>query len=177
MSTLNGNPAGVLTRGIAAGVAGTGAMTAWQDLSARLKHAMPMDVDERFRDEEPDPWAKAPAPAQLAKRMIEAVTGRPVPPSQIHLLTNVVHWGYGTALGTVYALAHERFRSRPLVAGAVFGLGVWAWSYATLVPAGLYKPPWQYPAKTIAKDISYHLVYGTGTAVGYTVLERLAARR
>ena len=38
-------------------------------------------------------------------------------------------------------------------------------SYATLVPMGLYEWPWRYSAKTIAKDVSYHLVYGAGTAL------------
>jgi hypothetical protein len=56
----------------------------------------------------------------------------------------------------------------------LFGVGVLAQSYATLVPLGLYKPPRQYPAKSIAKDVSYHLVYGTGTAAGYELLRRLS---
>ncbi|MBD0318367.1 MAG: hypothetical protein ICV71_07550, partial [Thermoleophilia bacterium] len=58
----------------------------------------------------------------------------------------------------------------------LFGLGVWAQSYATLVPMGLYEPPWHYSARTIAKDVSYHLVYGAGTAAGFEVLGRLVRR-
>jgi hypothetical protein len=162
-------------RGIGAGLVGTTLMTAWQETSAKLRRHGPMNPDERFR-EDVDPWEKAPAPARLAKRVIEGVTGREVPRERISLLTNTVHWGYGTTLGAFYALAEERLRSRPVLAGAAFGLGVWAWSYATLVPLGLYKLPWRYPATTIAKDISYHLVYGTGTAAGYAAIERVAGR-
>jgi hypothetical protein len=52
----------------------------------------------------------------------------------------------------------------------LFGTGVWAASYLELVPMGLYEPPWEYPATTLAKDLSYHLVYGVGTAAAYDAL-------
>jgi hypothetical protein len=76
----------------------------------------------------------------------------------------------------VYAAAQGARRVRPAVGGPAFGTGVWAMSYATLVPMGLYQWPWHYSAKTIAKDVSYHLVYGTGTAVGYELAARVARR-
>jgi hypothetical protein len=49
---------------------------------------------------------------------------------------------------------------------------VWAWSYATLVPLGLYRWPWHYRVGAIAKDVSYHLVYGSGVAAGYELIAR-----
>ena len=155
-----------LARGVVAGLAGTACMTAWQELSARLqRHMQPkaMRADE-------DPWERAPAPARLAKKLIERATGREVPVTRIGLLTNTVHWGYGTTLGGVYGLALGR--RNPALAGATFGTGVWAFSYATLVPLGFYEWPWKYSARTIAKDVSYHLLYGTGTAVGFELLAR-----
>ena len=157
---------GTIASGLAAGLAGTAAMTAWQEVAARLKrHAVPKTMRE-----DDDPWARAPAPARLAKMVIEKVTGREVPRERIGLLTNAVHWGYGTSLGAVYGLAANG--RRPALAGVAFGGGVWAFSYATLVPLGLYQWPWRYSAKTIAKDVSYHLVYGTGTAAAFAALER-----
>lgn len=159
-----------IARGLAAGLAGTAAMTAWQEVAARLRrHAVP----RMLRDDE-DPWARAPAPARLAKMVVEKVTGREVPTARIPLLTNAVHWGYGTSLGAVYALAASG--RNPAIAGAAFGTGVWAFSYATLVPVGLYRWPWHYSAKTIAKDVSYHLVYGTATAAAFAALEARRAR-
>ena len=155
---------GAIARGLAAGLVGTAAMTAWQEVAARLKrHAVP----KMLRDDD-DPWERAPAPARLAKMVIERVTGREVPRERISLLTNAVHWGYGTSLGAAYGLAANG--RKPAVAGAAFGTGVWAFSYATLVPVGLYKWPWHYSAKTIAKDVSYHLVYGTATAAVFSAL-------
>jgi hypothetical protein len=154
-----------IARGVAAGLVGTACMTAWQEVAARLRrHTQP----KAMRSD--DPWAHAPAPARLAKMAIERATGRDVPVERIGLLTNAVHWGYGTGLGAAYALAAPR--RNPALGGIAFGTGVWAFSYATLVPLGLYQWPWHYSAKTIAKDVSYHLVYGTGTAAAFALLER-----
>jgi hypothetical protein len=160
---------GTLGRGIAAGVIGTACMTALQEVSLRVKqHAM---VGMKHQEEsEGDPWKRAPAPAQLLKRAVEKATGVEPDPAAIPLYTNVTHWGYGISLGAAYAVLERRLHLQPTLAGPAFGLGVWAQSYATLVPLGLYKWPWHYSAKTIAKDLSYHLVYGTGVAVGYKLI-------
>ena len=161
-------PLGAVGRGLAAGLIGTACMTAWQEVAARLKrrHAKA----GAGGDEPADPWEHAPAPAQLLKRSVEGVAQVEVGPERIPLFTNVMHWGYGIGLGAVYGLVHETFHPKPTLHGPAFGLSVWAQSYATLVPLGLYEPPWHYPAKTIAKDISYHLVYGAGTAAGYELV-------
>ena len=45
-------------------------------------------------------------------------------------------------------------------------------SYVQLVPMGLYEPPWRYPPKELALDLSYHLAYGAGLGAAYAVLER-----
>jgi hypothetical protein len=58
----------------------------------------------------------------------------------------------------------------PLPVGLGFGLGVWAASYAQLVPLGIYEPPWRYPAEELAEDLSYHAVYGLGVAGAYAAL-------
>lgn len=162
---------GLATRGIAAGVIGTAFMTAWQEIVAHFRrHSMPKMMRQA---EEADPWEKAPAPARVGRLFVNIALKRDVPPARIPLFTNAVHWLFGTGMGAMYGLLHGTLRRKPAVDGPLFGLGVWAQSYATLVPLGLYKPPWAYPAKTIAKDISYHLVYGAGTAAGYKLVERV----
>lgn len=75
-------------------------------------------------------------------------------------------------MGAMYGLIHGTLRRRPAFDGPAFGLGVWAQSYATLVPLGLYKWPWHYRAGAIAKDVSYHLLYGSGVAAGYRLVTR-----
>ena len=166
-TTNRTTPVGAVARGIAAGVVGTACMTAVQEVMSRRRRAHAPKVSENGQA---DPWKKAPAPAQLAKRVIEGVTQQEVPVERISLLTNAVHWGYGTAMGGLYGLFEGSLRPKPAVHGPMFGLGVWAWSYATLVPLGLYEPPWHYKASSIAKDVSYHLAYGSGVAAGYALL-------
>jgi hypothetical protein len=171
MDTMRRQP--TLTRGLklglAAGFVGTTAMTALQEVMAHRRRAR-MPAGPMMPDA--DPWSHAPAPAQLARRVMEDVTGREIPPDRIPVYTNAMHWGYGIQMGAAYALARRWLGGRPSVLGPAFGLGVWAWSYATLVPLGLYKWPWHYRAGAVAKDVSYHLLYGTGTAIGYELLAR-----
>jgi hypothetical protein len=163
-------PLGVAVRGLLAGAAGTAAMTAWQTLASRLEGSRAEQSEEGGGER--DPWESAPAPAQVAKRVIEGLFRREVGADKIGLLTNVTHWGYGTAWGAVYGLVQGSVRANPLAHGLVFGSGVWAMSYVELVPMGLYEPPWRYPAQTVAKDISYHLVYGVGVAAAYEAVAR-----
>lgn len=163
-------PLGAVSRGVVAGTAGTAAMTAWQEVSSRLQASGGSSGGGQGGEDE-NPWASAPAPARVAKRLIEGVFRREVGPDRIGLLTNVAHWGYGTAWGAVYGLLQGTLRANPLAHGLAFGSGVWAMSYVQLVPMGLYKPPWEYPAKSLAKDLSYHLVYGLGVAGAYQLLE------
>ena len=165
-------PLAVLARGLGAGLAGTVCMTALQEvMAARRRRARALAGSGNGSQPE-DPWTNAPAPAKLARMVVEGVTGRRVPAERIPLFTNAVHWGYGTSMGVVYGLAQRARKARPALDGPLFGLGVWVSSYATLVPLGLYEWPWHYRAGAIAKDVSYHLVYGSGVAAGYELAAR-----
>jgi hypothetical protein len=171
MKTMRKRPTfvGAMKLGLGAGLVGTVAMTALQEVMAHRRRAR-MPAGPMMP--EADPWSHAPAPAQLAKRVMQEITGREIPPDRIPMYTNAMHWGYGISLGPAYGLARRWLRSRPALLGPAFGLGVWAWSYATLVPLGLYKWPWHYRAGAIAKDVSYHVLYGGGTALGFEFLTR-----
>jgi hypothetical protein len=151
---------------MAAGAAGTAAMTAWQELSARLSPGgEPGDPGESPAD----PWEAAAAPAKVAKLAADRL-GIEVSPERIPLLTNAMHWATGTGWGTAFGLLRGARRARPLRAGLAFGVGVWAGSYAQLVPLGIYEPPWRYPPAVLAMDLSYHLVYGAGTGLAHRAL-------
>lgn len=165
-------PLNAVAAGLAAGVVGTGLMTAWQELAARLRPPASEDAPEA--DQPPrDPWDDASAPAKVAKRIGEGVFLTPVSSERIPLLTDVMHWGYGTSWGAVYGLIASSARDAPtLGAGAAFGTVVWVMSYVQLAPMGLYAPPWKTPPKELALDLSYHLVYGAGVASAYRLLTR-----
>jgi hypothetical protein len=163
-------PLGAVARGLLAGVAGTAAMTAWQELAAKLQSSG--EESEGSSAAPKDPWEEAPAPAIVAKRVGEGVFHEDVPADKIELLTNAMHWGYGTTWGVAFGLVAGTTGRSTLRGGLAFGTGVWLASYAQLVPMGLYEPPWKYPPKELALDLSYHLVYGGTTALAYRVLDR-----
>ena len=164
-------PLGAIARGMAAGVVGTGAMTLAQVLPAKLQSSG--DGGEQKEEESPqDPWEEASMPAKVGRRIIEGVFHREVPPERIPLLTNGMHWAYGTGWGAIYGLIEGTFGGRSLRQGALFGAGVWAMSYVQLVPMGIYQVPWKYPPKSIAMELGYHLVYGIGVAGGHRLLDR-----
>jgi hypothetical protein len=153
-----------LLRGLIAGAAGTGAMTAYQLAVAKLQ-GKPLSTPVPHR------WADAPAPAQVAKKLADLVgEGRRLTREDVPLLTNAMHWFYGVGWGGAYGLAVGRSAPDPLIAGPALGAGVWTASYAELVPLGIYQPPWKYPAKVLALDLSYHLVYGLAVAGAYAAL-------
>jgi hypothetical protein len=154
-----------LLRGVVAGIAGTGAMTAYQLAVAKLQgKSLSTPVPQR--------WADAPAPAQVAKKAADAIgQGQRLRREHVPLVTNVMHWLYGITWGAFYGLAARTAYSDPVVGGLAFGMGVWGASYAELVPLGVYKPPWRYPPQELAVDLSYHLVYGLAVATAYAALD------
>lgn len=162
-------PLGALLRGLLAGSGGTALMTVYQELVQSGEESGNGNQPES----EAERWQQAPAPAQVAKRVLEGVFHEDVPAERIPLLTTAMHWLYGTTLGGIYGLVQGTVRANPLVAGLAFGGGAWVLSYAQLVPMGIYEPPWRYPAKTLAVDLSYHLVYGVGVAGSYEAADHL----
>ena len=157
------SPLGAVALGLIAGLAGTALQTGYQQLVARIRAGA---------ESPPRRWRDTPAPAQIGKLVADAVDQK-VTLEDVPKLTNAVHWSYGTAWGAAYGLAEGTFASRPVSHGLGFGSFVWGFSYATLVPLGIYEPPWKYPPKELAIDLSYHLVYGFGVAGAYRLLERV----
>jgi len=153
--------------GVVAGAAGTALMSAYQQGVARATG------NGGAASKEPRTWAEAPAPAQLVKKVSEGAFGRRIVKRQAPMITNVVHWTYGTALGAVYGVLQSRLRVHPLLHGPLFGTAVWGLGYATLTPLGIYDPPWAAPPRTLAKDWSYHAVYGLGVASVFDALSDL----
>jgi hypothetical protein len=156
---------GSIARGVAAGVLGTAVMTGAQLAVRLLRH---QDLGTPV----PRTWADAPAPAKVAKKAAEALgEGRRVTKQDVPLVTNLMHWAYGTAWGLAYGLATRRAEPGPVAGGLTLGIGIWAASYVELVPLGIYKPPWEYPASELSLDLGYHLAYGLAVAGVFAALE------
>lgn len=156
------SPLGAVGRGLVVGAAATAVMTGYQLLVQKARG--------QESGGKPRAWKDAPAPAQVAKRIVSGVFQRPVGLDQVDRLTNVMHWAYGTAWGVGYGLLQGTLERPVVPMGLGFGSGVWAMSYAQLVPLGIYAPPWESPPQELALDLSYHLVYGAAAAVAYELL-------
>jgi hypothetical protein len=160
---------GSLVRGVAAGAFGTLAMDLF--LYRRYRHD---GGSAAFPDWESSAglasWDDAPAPALVAKRLLDGVLGHEVPPRYARLLNNAAHWGFGLANGAAYGLVVGSRRKPEVRFGPPFGAAVWASGYVVLPAFGVYEPIWKYDLVTLWKDLSAHLVFGTATAAAFRLL-------
>lgn len=150
---------------------GTAAMTAWQVAVARLRGSGGEEGGGSEPRNEAEAWEQAPAPAQAAAKVSETTVGARPSAERIPVLTNAMHWAYGISWGAAYGAARRAGGDGKVARdGALLGAGVWAASYAQLVPMGVYEPPWRYPPAELALDVSYHLVYGLAVAAGHRAI-------
>jgi hypothetical protein len=146
-------PIGAVARGLAAGVAGTAAMTVYQTAVAKVRGS-----------------EASTTPAEVGKRVIRGVFHRRFDEDRTSLLNNVMHWGYGTSWGAAYALTDGLGDVGVVPRGLGFGTGVWGASLIELPAMKLAPPVWEYPPLELALDVSYHLVYGVAVAAAYAAL-------
>jgi hypothetical protein len=162
---------GSMARGAAASALGTLAMDA--SLYRRYRHE---GGDAAFAGWESSEglatWEDAPAPALVAKKLLERVLKREVSPRHARLLNNATHWAYGVATGAGYGLVARSRRKPEVWLGLPFGAAVWAAGYAVFPQFGVYEPIWKYDLKTLGKDLSAHLVFGSATAAAFALLAR-----
>ena len=167
MSDTPPTPVSAVVRGLLAGAIGTAVMDAL--LFARYRRG---GGETRFADWEfsagLDRWEDAPAPAHVGKRLVEGLFAIQLPPQRARLVNNVTHWGFGILSGAGYGLVAGSLPSPRIAYGLPFGAGVWAGGYVVLPAAKLYEPIWKYDVKTLANDLSAHLVYGLATGAAYS---------
>jgi hypothetical protein len=166
-------PMGAVVRGLLAGAAGTALMDGiWYARYRRDGGTSSLPGWETAAGL--DSFEKAPAPAQVGRRMVEGLLQRELKPRSARLVTNVVHWGYGLAWGAAYGIVAASTRRPRAAYGLLFGPIVWSTAYLVLPPTGIYQPMRHYDAKTLWKDASAHLAFGMGTAA---IFKLLAGRR
>jgi hypothetical protein len=156
--------------GIAASALGTLAMDA--SLYRRYRHGGgTADFPAWEFSEGLTSWDNAPAPARVAKKFLESVLGRDVPPRYARFLNNATHWGMGLGAGAACGLLVSSRESK-LWYGVPFGAAVWAGGYVVLPQLGVYEHILKYDLKTLAKDLGAHLVFGSATAGAFALLSR-----
>lgn len=160
---------GSVVRGAVAGALGTAAMDALWYYRYRVGGGR-----TGFGDWETsaglEGWDDAPAPAKFGRLVVKRTLHHDLPPQRARLVNNAVHWSTGAGWGAVFGVLEGAVIRRKFWHGPLFGTAVWLQSYAVLGPAKLYKPIWDYDAKTLTKDLGAHLVYGLTTAAALKVL-------
>ncbi len=93
-------------------------------------------------------------------------------------LTVGAHYAYGAAAGALYAAWSRPGSRHPVLRGMMFGLGVWAVSYFSLLPAaGLFPPADRQPLRRNALMIAAHLLWGAVLGFVEDGGRRLASQR
>ena len=157
-----------IIRGVDASAVGTLAMDAL--LYRRYRHGGGRSAFLAWESSEGvATWENAPAPALVAKRLLERVIGREIATRYARTLNNVTHWGFGLANGAAYGLL-IRSRKPAVSYGLPFGAAVWAGGYVVLPLLGVYEPIWKYDRRTLEQDLSAHLVFGSATAAAFCLL-------
>lgn len=117
-------------------------------------------------------WDEASAPGKIGQKLERLVTGRPPPDRWARTTTNVVHWATGIGWGVQYGALAGRTSGHPWIRALALGPAVWIAGYAVLPLAGVYKPIWEYDARTLGEDLSAHLVFGAATSAVFAALTR-----
>jgi uncharacterized membrane protein YagU involved in acid resistance len=90
------------------------------------------------------------------RQIVHKLTG-----SRSALMTLVAHFGFGALCGVAYSAMPKPREAPPTVAGATFGVGVWALNYVGLLPTlGILSPPEDAPRRAVTMSTA-HVVYGT----------------
>ncbi|MCU1452856.1 MAG: hypothetical protein JWN46_1002 [Acidimicrobiales bacterium] len=121
-----------------------------------------------------DSWEDASSPGKVGQRLLRAIWRREPPEHWARTTQTVVHLATGMGWGMAYGVVAGSRERPPWAGGLALGPVAWLTSYATLPLLGVYKPIWEYDAKTLADDLSAHLVFGATTGAVDAVLARLA---
>jgi hypothetical protein len=165
-------PLGAVAGGFLAGAVGTVALDTYQYLRYRRGGGTEQPLAWEFPAVET--WDQAPAPGQVARRVIEGFTQKPLPDRSASLVSTIMHWGYGSVNGAAYGVVAGSLRRPTPATGLPFGVAVWLTGYAVLPLGGLYQPIWKYDAKTLASDLGGHLVFGATTGTVFWLVTKVA---
>ena len=136
--------------------------------AAGLLATVPMTIvmealHERLPGEPPRPLP----PREITEAAaVKAGVSRELSERGVEELTLVAHFGYGALCGAVFGLIAPARPAAAVGTGILFGLGVWAGSYAGWLPAtGLRHPPQYDPVARSGLMIAAHLVWGAAAGL------------
>lgn len=151
VAARTGGVAADLGKGLAAGLAGTAALTAVQRIE--------MMITDR---------EGSSAPAEAVEKVLDL---RPENEAAGERLGHLTHWAYGTGWGAVRGLLGAA-GLKGHAATAVHFAAVWGAALVMLPRLGLAPPVKEWGARQIAKDAFFHAVYAVATGQAYDQLDR-----
>jgi hypothetical protein len=95
-------PLAAVLAGLLAGAAGTVCLDAVHYLKYRRAGGTGSPLTWEFAPVET--WETAPAPGQVAKRLLEGFSQRKLPDRSAWLTSTIAHWAYGSAAGAAYGV-------------------------------------------------------------------------
>jgi putative membrane protein len=150
-----------LLAGLAGGFVGTLAMTAAQAAMTKIMASNSSNGGEKNNGQ-----ADKPSTEKVADAVAENVFDHDLSEREEKIAGQVVHYGFGTAMGGLYGVVCEYIPTEVLGGGAPFGTAVMLGADEIAVPAlKLSDPPWKHPASTHMYAFVSHLVYGVTTEV------------
>lgn len=134
-------------RSIAAGAAGTAALTASYWIERRLRSRRPVDYDDSL------------VPGKIVVSILDLghVTRR-----EQAELGLALRWSYGSMFGIWHGVLRRRF-SEPL-ASAAFGATLITGTLTMFPLLGHTPPPWRWPRGFVASELATHAAYVTAVA-------------
>ena len=150
--------------GLAAGLAGTAAMTLFQtgwskaqkELNRKNGGQESRNSDRSSQDE--------PSTVKVANQISEATLHRDLRKSEKEPASYAVHFAFGTLMGGIYGISSEYLKIARTGFGVLHGLGLWAGADATVLPAiGLSQPVAERSASELTYEILAHAVYGVSS--------------
>jgi hypothetical protein len=142
--------------GLAGGLVGAWTMNQFQALSKLTKQ-----TDQNGDQQASDSRESEDATVKAASAISETALHRQLTPDEKRVAGPVVHYAFGSTMGTLYGALAEVVPVTTKAWGIPFGTMLWLGADEIGVPAmGLSESPGKVPASTHASAFAAHLVYG-----------------
>ena len=128
----------------------------WSAAEKRISKEGPKTSEEQSQSANQEP-----APVKVVVAAERAVLNREPSESDKKIGSQVVHYGFGTAMGLLYGAFADKIPTVRAGGGTLFATSLWLGADEIIVPAlKLSPPPADSPMKTHIYGLASHLVYG-----------------
>ena len=151
--------------GMAAGLVGTLVMTGFMGLWNKTGELVNEEFEERSgRQQKEQRGEEEPSTEKVAADISQNVFQRRLDNETKKAAGNVVHYGFGTAVGAIYGALTELYPALSLGRGTLYGTAVWLGADELVLPALGYAPSAEKrPVNEHVYGAAAHAVYGVVT--------------